>query len=132
MPCAAGCGACCDPVVLAKTDHDWIRHLTESGADPGMNGAFISQHWHSPESYADADGIVWLRMRCDMFDPARRACTAYGDRPPVCERYPWYGREPNAADAMFLHRQCSYLAGLPPDQRPAGARPLIPITPVRG
>lgn len=82
---------------------------------------FLAAHWHLLE---DAE-----RYSCDAFDAATRQCTAHENRPPVCRDYPWYGGEPSAERAVYMGKQCSYLADLPPDQRPEGARPLIPLMP---
>ena len=50
----------------------------------------------------------------------------------MCRDYPWYGDDPvTSGRGRDLYRECSYLADVPPSQRPEGARPLIPITPAR-
>ena len=75
------------------------------------------------------DAETLLELRCDAFDPATRLCTAQENRPPVCRDYPWYGKDPaGSGSGPLLYRECSYLADVAPDQRPDGARPLIPLT----
>jgi hypothetical protein len=155
----AGCGSCCDPVILndetyeqlgkywtstalegvpdPRSDENWAawrevgytddqREATITcylpGSDYRADADFITEHWHPL-----GDG----EYRCDRFDPARRGCMAYADRPPVCRNYPWYGREPWASDTDPPSR-CSYLADLPRPDRPEGARPLIPLLVVNG
>lgn len=87
-----------------------------------QDAAFIAAHWVP----LDDDTCV-----CNAFDPETRLCTAHEDRPPVCRDFPWYGAEPESWRSGDLMLQCSYLLDLPPDQRPEGARPLIPLTVIR-
>lgn len=155
----ARCTACCDPVPFSAREHEtvaawsaaamkaagtpdprtdngwawWIEHGWDEAerdkaierTDPSgpwrENADFIAAHW-MPEG----DGC-----KCDVFDPATGLCGAYGSRPPVCRDYPWYGDEPDAERAACLPLQCSYLADVPLDQRPANSRPLIPVAVVR-
>ena len=65
---------------------------------------------------------------CDAYDPGHQECTAHDARPPLCRGFPWYGDGPSAERAGRVHRECSYLADLPPGDRPEGSRPLIPLT----
>jgi Fe-S-cluster containining protein len=97
---------------------------------PDDDDRFITQHWHPLSAWTDEDG-TWLQMRCDMFDPDSRLCTAREARPPVCRGFPWYGDGPCAGRAGELLSHCSYLADVPPGQRPPESRPLIPLTPVQ-
>lgn len=127
LGCARGCGDCCDPVHLTfdqRDRMDYWRDVVEdfwNGAQPDPAGSlpFMLAHWHEFERY---DGGA--RYRCDRFDPETRECTAHEDRPPVCSDYPWYGDDPVPG---VTGGRCSYLLDLPPDQRPEGSRPLIPI-----
>jgi len=150
----ARCGACCSPVPFTREQHDdvskWSTAALAGVADPGTDDGWA--HWlargwpangrdgavgkYDPASRwrQDADFIAahWTPdgdggCKCDAFDPATAMCTAHDSRPPVCRDYPWYGREPGTG-GMKLHPQCSYLADLPPDKRPEGSRPLIPLT----
>lgn len=91
------------------------------------NDRFIAQHWHPLSAWTDDDGTSVLSVRCDMFDQGTRTCTAYNSRPPVCSRFPWYGDGPSAERAAPLPPQCSFLADVPPGQRPPDSRPLIPL-----
>jgi Fe-S-cluster containining protein len=74
-----------------------------------------------------AEGDVIL-LECANYDTAHQACRAYDRRPPVCSNYPWYGGEPGSS--QWIERNCSYLLDVPPSERPEGARPLIPLTPI--
>jgi Fe-S-cluster containining protein len=84
------------------------------------NADFLTEHWH--ESAPGQDGPLYA---CDRFDPDTRLCVAHEQRPPVCSGYPWYGRPPRPG--VILNPRCSYLLDIAPPERPAGARPLIPI-----
>ncbi len=152
----ARCGSCCDPVPferaradeLAKWTSAALAGVTDPGSDEGWR--WWEQHGWSPDQreaaiarYAtdgrwrkNAEFITahWTPLdddhcACDMFDRAHRLCMAQDTKPPVCRDFPWYGREPSAGFTR-LPGQCSYLADLPPDQRPEGSRPLIPLMPV--
>lgn len=154
----ARCGNCCDPVVLDDETYErlgkyWTSTALESCPDPRTGEGWaawleightdddrerqIAKYIPGSDYRADADFITahWHPLgdseyRCDAFDPVTRLCTARDGRPPVCRNYPWYGREPSAEQAAKnMGPQCSYLADLPPDQRPEGSRPLIPLTP---
>jgi len=70
-------------------------------------------------------GVIYLE--CSRYDSEHEACSAYEDRPPLCRRFPWYGREPGDGNVPAESR-CSYLLDVPPATRPEGARPLIPLT----
>ncbi len=124
--CAA-CGSCCDPVTLPADVFLGCTGRARSQEFPGADDRFIAEHWHPLSGWEAEDGTQCLSLRCDMFDPAARVCTAYDSRPPVCSRFPWYGNGPAAGVAAALNPQCSFLADVPPDWRPEGSRPLIPI-----
>jgi Fe-S-cluster containining protein len=128
----AGCGRCCDPVIL---DHGTYTEAVAEARGEGEKRpsvVFIAQHWHPVSAWRDSDGEVMLDLRCDAFDPVTRLCTARGQRPLVCRDYPWYGDDPvTSGRAATLYPECSYLADVPPAARPEGARPLIPITVAR-
>jgi Fe-S-cluster containining protein len=155
----AGCGSCCDPVILNDETYEllgkhWTRAALDGTPDPRTDEGWeawravgnldADREWicerYPPDSdyRADADFIAahWRPLgdheyRCDRFDPVHRKCMAYGDRPPVCRNYPWYGREPSGSNTD-PPPQCSYLADLPAGERPEGSRPLIPLAVLRG
>jgi Fe-S-cluster containining protein len=120
----ARCGECCDPAWIRVSDFERLPGLLGT-EDEGPNARFITEYWH-PAGEAEVDG--WMPVRCDAFDPQTRLCTAHENRPPVCRDYPWYDDGPTAERGGHMGGQCSYLADLPPDQRPEGARPLIPLS----
>ena len=152
----ARCGSCCDPVPFTREQHEravlwttealdgvpgpeddagwayWLEHgweqehrdeaiawFSAAGVDQRVNADFIAAHWKPL-----GDG----GCACDMYDREARLCMAQDSKPPVCSRYPWYGRGPDADDGAHMPLQCSYLADLPREKRPEGARPLIPLT----
>jgi Fe-S-cluster containining protein len=124
----ARCGSCCDPVIIETDIVLRCAWQARSQERPSANALFITQHWHPIEAWRDLkDGVSVTSARCDMFDPATRLCTAHESRPPICSRFPWYGDQPGADRAAPLPRHCSFLADVPPDQRPSGARPLLPL-----
>jgi hypothetical protein len=105
-------------------EHDWAQDARDTaiayyapGGSTRINADFIAAHWKP---------VSDKNCTCDMYDSESGLCTAQDSKPPVCSRYPWYGREPDDGTGMPL--RCSYLADLPPDRRPDGARPLIPLT----
>jgi Fe-S-cluster containining protein len=117
-----------------RTDDGWLWWL-EHGYTDDKRSAVLEAYDPAGRKRADADFIaahfaehcdgLWT---CDAYDPEHGTCTAHEDRPPLCRDYPWYGEQPSPDRAAHFSRQCSYLADLPPDQRPDGARPLIPLT----
>lgn len=156
----ARCGSCCEKIWLTADPRRWSARALEGVPDPRTDDgwsywlehttlsdggrlagqdrdAVLASYDPAGHKRADADFVAahftehcdgyWT---CDAYDPERRECTAHQDRPPLCSGYPWYGDEPSAERAERVHQECSYLADLPPADRPEGARPLIPLTPV--
>lgn len=108
MGCRPDCGACCDPVVTK-----WpLSDVNENGP----NADFIRANWTTLYGSAE-DG--WAH-ECAKFDKVTRRCTAYEDRPPICERYPWYGTEPRRE--AYLPPTCGYNGDV---------RTMLPIVEVR-
>lgn len=149
----ARCGACCDPVPFTREQYEatvkWTTEALDGIPDPEDDAGWaywIEHGWQqdsrdaalcyytpSGSTRANADFIAahWTPVNddscaCDAYDREAGLCTAQDSKPPVCSSYPWYGREPDGGTGMPL--QCSYLADLPPEKRPEGARPLIPLT----
>jgi hypothetical protein len=117
------------------TDEGWRYWLEHSKYTDDSRDDAIRRYDPAGRMRADADFVAayWTETcdghwTCDAYDPEHGACTAHEQRPPLCRDYPWYGEPPSADRAGTLYRQCSYLADLPPDQRPEGARPLLPLT----
>jgi hypothetical protein len=121
-----------------RTDEGWAYWL-EHGWKPGVgddsresavyrydpDGSWRANADFTEAHFTEACDGYWM---CDVFDPEHGQCTAHDQRPPLCREYPWYGKEPSADQLGLMYSQCSYLADLPRDQRPEGARPLIPLT----
>lgn len=149
----ARCGTCCENI-WCETAQDlphWTTAAMEGVPDPGTDEGWThwqssgwedrakAQRWYDPDgdNRKNAEFIVahWHpnddgeTYSCDRFDPATRLCTAHDGRPAVCSGFPWYGRDPDDEHIKALPAHCSYLADVPPDQRPEGSRPLIPLTP---
>lgn len=150
----ARCGSCCENIWCDDYDDavKWSTAALERIPDPATDEGWAYWQESKPDwgdeqredairkydpdgrQRADADFLAahWKvqdngRYSCDAFDPVTRLCTAHESRPPVCEDYPWYGEEPSAERGTYMGRECSYLADLPPSERPEGSRPLIPL-----
>jgi Fe-S-cluster containining protein len=148
----AKCGSCCEKIWLNADPRRWSAAALEGIPDPRTEDGWA--YWLEHSEYADADRSAAIRrynpdgaMRadadfiaahftedcdgywaCDAYDPEHGTCTAHEDRPPLCSGFPWYGEQPSVERADRVHRECSYLADLPPGDRPEGSRPLIPLT----
>lgn len=118
----ARCGDCCENIPISVA---YIARLTpEPGSRTAQDQAFILAHWTPLPGDAD-------HAACDRFDPVHRRCLAYAERPPTCRDHPMYGHD-GPVYAQGLHPRCSYLLDVAPADRPAGARPLIPLEVLRG
>lgn len=130
----ARCGDCCDPVHLAVDQRDlvdrWREYVADGGQQPqaGSDIAFILAHWTELE-HKD----IGTTYRCAFFDPDTRMCTAHDQRPPVCRDFPFYDQpgNPQNLESRADGPWCSYWLDVPPADRPADARPLIPIEVLR-
>jgi Fe-S-cluster containining protein len=124
----AGCGDCCESIVLSISPWEIDALAEETG---GEDPIFIRAHWTPTGETRDAAGNPGYEYVCRRLDPETRRCTAHDDRPHVCRGYPWYddpSPEGKVARAPFLHRRCSHLIDVPAADRPAGSRPLLPLT----
>lgn len=120
------CGDCCTNI-WSSTSPERIVEIAEveqrTSEHPAIDSAtFIAAHW-TPLSGPDELG--GYRYACRRYDAEHQRCSAWDDRPQVCRGFPWYDGIP--AEATLVHSRCSYLADVPPDQRPPGSRPLIPL-----
>lgn len=79
-----------------------------------------------PEWVTSKDGKSYWRWfyRCPVFDDQTRMCGDHTNRPALCRRYPWYGREPEAGDYRTLSPRCSFIADDPSVK-------MLPIVEVR-
>lgn len=119
----ARCGDCCENILM-RAEFDPLNYDRPDLSEADLATlAFTAVNW-ARQGPAEAEG--WAVWSCKAFDPIERLCTAHEARPPVCSNYPWYGREPDAG--TISNPRCSYLLDLTPEARPAGARPLIPLT----
>ena len=117
----ARCGACCQDIPCAVTPERDYDLTPDDRFSKDLR--FIREHWTRTGETAEGTP-TWS---CDRFDATHGLCTAQDDKPPVCSLFPWYPERSRPEIADRLPLQCSYLGDLPPDQRPDGARPLIPI-----
>lgn len=134
----ARCGSCCDPVSL---DFGLWSRVTERARRYEAADFEDDPDWWRDHVFIAANmrpvgvhGGSRVSLECRFFDRAHGGCRAYERRPPMCSDYPWYGREPTAAQGLLSFSVsgsgacCSFVADLPPDKRPPGSRPLIPLT----
>lgn len=147
----ARCGECCEKIWLNADPRRWSAKALEGIPDPRTEDgwAYWLEHGHKdadrdqvlanydPAGHKRADADFTAahfaehcdgHWTCDAYDPEHGECTAHEDRPPLCQGFPWYDEPPSAERAEHVHRECSYLADLPPADRGADARPLIPLT----
>lgn len=116
VECRAGCGACCDPVVLPYTqieamshassfDPEELRWILEDLVPMGRREAKAK----FPELFArQSFGVVNGQLigdtpmfySCRNLDPETRRCGIYDHRPPACREFPWYGEGPDARKAL--------------------------------
>jgi len=128
------------PEVVAGARREWLT------------SCFVVGHWSPDVSGTTATRAALgredvYRWRCSAFDPDSRLCTAHAERPPVCEQAVFYDsaphaaplRDPTAADGLLGvatvgggRAHCSYGWDVPPDRRPNGSRPLIPLEVLHG
>lgn len=143
--CPPGCGMCCTRIWMSDEAMARIRknaaavspdvHL-QAWLDVGYgdlearetywDSSFIVEHWSEiPDTVENNGG---RRFVCDRLDSETRLCIAYGERPPVCRRFPWYGKEPTVEEAKWRLPDCCVFrgdVGLPVEPVPVtiGARP---------
>lgn len=108
-----------------ESDREIAIERYDPRGDRRVNADFITEHWH--EVTEELDGGRDTYFTCDQFDAETRLCLARDTRPPVCSGYPWYGRGPESGRITKEGSRCSFLLDLPPEDRPTGSRPLIPI-----
>lgn len=141
--------ACPDPRLATSWDGDMLppAGVVASAYREWLTARFVTTHW-TPDTDGTAATRVALarddvyRWHCSAYDPDSHLCTAHQDRPPVCIGAVFYDGAPHAAplkdptssdgllgvDVVGGGRaSCSYGWDLPPDRRPAGSRPLIPL-----
>jgi Fe-S-cluster containining protein len=140
----AGCGDCCDndlnaPLALVQRV---VANPDDFNASAVADAQFITEHWlPDGEVTYGPDGGGWVHMVCDRFDPLHRRCGDYENRPRICSGFPMYPEDEadnvTPLDILKMRAQrmsgrCSYQLDIPPDLRRPGARPLIPVTVLRG
>jgi Fe-S-cluster containining protein len=139
--CPPDCGLCCSSIVLGddviqRLFHDYPPPsplLNPLGGPHSEDHMFVREHWHIGEQVAlnttgattpEADDRVGRRISCDRYDAENNRCGAYDDRPPICARYPFYGRTPEAGEHLD-HNVCTYHDDVP-------GRRVLPLTVLRG
>lgn len=117
--CVAGCGACCDPIVLPYGPFDiatsnreelvWMRNNTTHMPAREGKPRYLAHLAHPDQVLIAEDGesVNMFFYRCHHYDEERRVCTAYDTRPDMCRDYPWHGESPDSAKA--LPKTCGFL-----------------------
>lgn len=116
--CIPGCGACCDPVMLAaphfeqarldisERDRRWM--LEDLVAMPFREGVAKTAWMGNRQSFGVVAGRLVVERyfyRCRQFDADTRVCMSHDDLPSACSGYPWHGEpHPNKA----IPPQCGY------------------------
>lgn len=113
-----GCGDCCENLPLNTPERAdiWGKRLL-AGDLRGSSGVGRKQAaWManltvvSGPSFTKKTHEPRWRYACPKFDAETRRCTDYANRPPVCQRYPHYGREPKPYDGGDMSPRCSFNA----------------------
>lgn len=117
----ARCGDCCEnfPLNTPERADIWGRKLLASvgrtgakNTGSGVNrkqAAWMGNLEVVGEPWRHEDGTMRWHYRCPLFDPVARLCTDHSNRPPVCSRYPWYGRDDHGS-YKNLPARCSFIA----------------------
>lgn len=131
----ACCGDCCVEFPLntpERADLFGKRILAEAGRSPAhqytgryrkmaawmANLEVVSGPFRSKADDKDEVVLRW-RYRCPLFNEETRLCGDHANRPQVCRRYPWYGKEPDTGSD--LSPRCSFNADV---------RKMLPIVEV--
>lgn len=121
--CVAGCGMCCNPVVLPfaridvelglvaveTQDRRWVlEDLTPMSRRDAKE--LVPHHQFARPSMGIVGGKPItdppMYYRCRNFDVETKECAIYDRRPPACSEYPWYGDAPHPN--MAIPPQCGY------------------------
>lgn len=138
--CRPDCGQCCDPVAMAYSvmdaqtgkpmpdeQREWILKV---GRPLTRREGLRRSPWmgQGGRTYCQDDAgaivIVWTHFyECSWYDPDRRVCTHYDERPDFCRGFPWFGQGPDTRKA--LPGACSFRAdiGEPVDPVPVHLGP---------
>jgi Fe-S-cluster containining protein len=118
--CIEGCGACCDPVMLAAPhlqqallpslsarDRRWM--LEDLVAMPAKEAAAKTAWMRARPTVGFVEGRLSRETffyRCRQFDAETRACRSHDDLPSACGGFPWHGGVPHPDAA--LPPECGY------------------------
>jgi Fe-S-cluster containining protein len=104
------CGDCCENIRL-NIDRGTLLQRVSDGKAAGTylkDAVFILNNMIPDGTVARQGNTVKQTLQCKKFDKETRKCTAHNDRPEMCRRYPWYGKEPVKGDTTMGGR-CSFL-----------------------
>lgn len=102
--CPEGCGLCCEQIGLNDVAVEKIFRPALEDLPPADHAdhRYLREHLHflRRADWADLnpqwrDSKHTTLFLCDVFDPVAKRCTDYENRPEMCKRYPFYGREPD-------------------------------------
>jgi Fe-S-cluster containining protein len=139
------CGDCCEGFPLntpERADVYGRKMLAGVGSrwlPPKSNDGAMRKQWAwmanleviagpFPYRETDKDGkervVMRWRYSCPIFDSVARLCSDHTNRPPVCRKFPWYGRDPKEDSYKNLPARCSFVAD-------TGDVKMLPIVEVR-
>lgn len=128
MSGCAKCGDCCEEIWIAYSKAGLERELAsgELSSKNAESMRFVLKHWtRIPRNRLSRNNVApgGFYYTCDRFDAVERTCTAHEDRPPICQDFPWYGKEPDPV-RLTGHRRCSFWHDVPQELWPDNLEPL--------
>lgn len=105
------CGKCCEAIFLQHTKKE------VKGYKNNADAAFILKNWERISKkealeinphLAEWETKRHFFYRCAKFDKNTRLCSVHEDRPRVCSRYPFYGRDKLPFSEPFYSESCGY------------------------
>jgi Fe-S-cluster containining protein len=91
----------------------------EIGVHNRRNYEFMLEHWRVTRPIVSGEYLTdSFEVECDQFDRETRTCHAQDNKPPICDGYPWYGRDEDDHEgrqpvADQLSPRCSFNADVP-------------------
>lgn len=107
------CGDCCENIHLSVDRGTLVRNIAEGKVAGAYlrDANFILKNMLPDGTVQRQGNRVKQTLQCAKFDKATRKCTAHNERPELCRRYPFYGKDPleHGADSTMGGR-CTFLA----------------------
>lgn len=97
------CGRCCEVIQLPFSLEDFRSGKLRP--EFPYDAEFVLKYWVQIDPlvawHISPDRTLLKNRyyyRCLQYDQTKKLCRAQKFKPPVCENYPWYGREPDYLD----------------------------------